>query len=334
MRQFAEVEGLSELVRDAVGGGCRAVAVERLRGGSRKGVYRVRLAGAGPASVIVYSWAEEEDYWPGRPGAASDDVFAPASGLAPFLTARERLDGLGVRVPRVLLADGGRGRCAADAAVVEDVTGGTLEALFDADPARAAGVLGELAGMLAVMHGQRGGRFGRVDVLERGTPPAAPPGEASCEGRVFAGALRDLAEAARRDGRIAAACTELGDRLRELAGRVRPRTEYGLIHGELGPDHVLVDATGHPVLIDIEGLKYFDVEWEHVFLRLRFGKRYAALAQPGLDPRRVDLYTLARRLSLVAGPLRLLDGGFPDRAAMRGIAEHNLKEALALLPRA
>jgi hypothetical protein len=41
---------------------------------------------------------------------------------------------------------------------------------------------------------------------------------------------------------------------------------------------------------------------------------------------------LAMRLSLVAGPLRLLDGDFPDRVFMRGIAEHNAKEALALLP--
>jgi hypothetical protein len=124
----------------------------------------------------------------------------------------------------------------------------------------------------------------------------------------------------------------LRDRLQELADRVSPRTAYGLIHGELGPDHVLVDADGHPVLIDIEGLMYFDVEWEHVFLQLRFGERYVALARPGLDPQRLDLYMLAMRLSLVAGPLRLLDGDFPDRAFMQEIAEHNANEALALLP--
>ncbi|MFE0154454.1 hypothetical protein ACFWY5_45435 [Nonomuraea sp. NPDC059007] len=145
-------------------------------------------------------------------------------------------------------------------------------------------------------------------------------------------ALRDLEEAAERDGRISAAAGALGDRLRELAGRVTPRAEYGLIHGELGPDRVLVDGDGHAVLIDIEGLMYFDVEWEHVFLRLRFGERYAALSRPGLDPRRLDLFMLATRLSLVAGPLRLLDGDFPDRSFMLMIAEHNTEEALALLP--
>jgi hypothetical protein len=31
------------------------------------------------------------------------------------------------------------------------------------------------------------------------------------------------------------------------------------------------------------------------------------------------------------GPLRLLDGDFPNRAAIQDIAEHNLNEALALL---
>ena len=93
-----------------------------------------------------------------------------------------------------------------------------------------------------------------------------------------------------------------------------------------------VEMRGHAVLIDIEGLMYFDVEWEHVFLRLRFHERYATLSRVGLDPQRLDLFELAMRLSLVAGPLRLLDGDFPDQDFMRGIAEDNLREALALLP--
>ena len=46
---------------------------------------------------------------------------------------------------------------------------------------------------------------------------------------------------------------------------------------------------------------------------------------------RLALDTLAQRLSLTAGPLRLLDGDFPDRAFMAGIAEHNLRQALELL---
>lgn len=77
---------------------------------------------------------------------------------------------------------------------------------------------------------------------------------------------------------------------------------------------------------------YFDVEWEHVFLRLRHPEgHYRRLAAEGLDEDRLALYTLTQRLSLTAGPLRLLEGDFPDREFMQGIAEHHLNEALALV---
>jgi hypothetical protein len=328
VRGFAETEDLSGVVREALGAGCRIVGVDRLRGGSKKGVYRVRLDGSGAASVIVYSWAREENFWPGPAAGASADPLAPASGLVPFLAAQHRLDGIGVRVPRVLWADDSRRRHAADVAVVEDVPGGTLEGLFAIDPGRAAAALDDLAQMLDLMQRHHAPRYGRVDLLEQGGTAHG----SSCEQLVLDRALQDLGEAAGRDARIEAARSRLDDRLRELAVVVTPRTEYGLIHGELGPDHVLVDTEGHAVLIDIEGLMYFDVEWEHVFLRLRFHEHYAALSRPALDPQRLDLFELAMRLSLVAGPLRLLDGDFPDRDFMQGIAEYNLREALALLP--
>ncbi|MGW0607259.1 phosphotransferase family protein [Streptomyces sp. NPDC002640] len=327
MRRLTDGYALSRVVRDALGPQACVLGVDRLRGGSKKGVYRVRTGDSPATSVIVYNWAETENYWPTAEAVDPAHPFAPASGLVPFLSAHRRLDGLGVRVPAVLLADDSRRRCPSDVAVVEDVTGGTLEALLRTDPARAADAMGELAEMLDAMHGQRGRHYGRVDVLERGGGAGAPP----CEALVLERALGDLAEAADRDPTIGSAAPSLCDRLEELAARVAPRTRYGLIHGELGPDHVLVDASGRPCLIDIEGLMFFDVEWEHVFLRLRFGDQYPALSRGGLDPARLDLYMLAMRLSLVAGPLRLLDGDYPDRTTMREIAEHNAREALALL---
>ncbi|MFF5161290.1 phosphotransferase [Streptomyces sp. NPDC000348] len=327
MRQFTDSEVLSGIVHEALGAEALVVGVDRLRGGSKKGVYRVHTSGSRAASVIVYSWAEAENFWPAAEAIAPAHPFAPASGLAPFLAAQRKLDGLEVRVPEVLLADDSRRRYPADVAVVEDVVGGTLEALLKTDPARASNALSELAAMLDVMHQQHSQHYGRVDVLERGDKASGD----SCEQLVLERAIEDLAEAAGRDPSIGSAAAFLRDRLQELATRVAPRTQHGLIHGELGPDHVLIDASGHPVLIDIEGLMFFDVEWEHVFLQLRFGDQYPDLSRAGLDPARLDLYMLAMRLSLVAGPLRLLDGDFQHRTAMQEIAEHNAKEALALL---
>ena len=40
---------------------------------------------------------------------------------------------------------------------------------------------------------------------------------------------------------------------------------------------------------------------------------------------------MTQRLSLIAGPLRLLDGDFPDREFMQEIAEWNLNKALEFL---
>ena len=147
---------------------------------------------------------------------------------------------------------------------------------------------------------------------------------------VFERALRTLAQCVARVPAIAAVAQSLTDVLHARLAAVAPRAEYAIVHGELGPDHVLLDARRRPVLIDIEGLMYFDVEWEHVFLRIRLGDEYHRVATGGLDEARLAFYLLAQRLSLTAGPLRLLDGDFPDRAFMAAIAEHNLTEALAL----
>ncbi|MFD5782182.1 phosphotransferase [Streptomyces sp. NPDC126933] len=208
-----------------------------------------------------------------------------------------------------------------------DARGGTLEALLQRDRDSARAVMTRLSEMLAVMHAQRGPAFGKVahvagdEVRE----------DRTCEQVVLGRALRDLAEAAGRDSRVAATRGPLARVTRELAAAVRPRHAYGLIHGELGPDHVLVDPDGHPVLIDIEGLMYFDIEWEHVFPRIRFGEDYPVLHRAGLDENRLRFYRLATHLSLVAGPLRLLEGDFPDRAFMRSVVEAHLPHALAHL---
>jgi hypothetical protein len=47
---------------------------------------------------------------------------------------------------------------------------------------------------------------------------------------------------------------------------------------------------------------------------VRFGANYQHFHTAGLDPDRLRRYRLARYLSLVAGPPRLLDGDFPGMA--------------------
>lgn len=326
-RRFAEVEHLTAIARAAVGEH-RLAGVERLRGGTKKGVYRLLFDD--DSSVIVYSWDAEENYWPTRPGTEPDDnadPFSPASGYELFEAAHDRLSALGVRTPYVHLADRSREIFPADVTVVEDVRGPTLEARLEDDPQASKEALARLADALGAMHGCPAPTFGKVALVDRGGHSRG----SSCQETVLNHAVEDLAEATSRDSRMAAARDELDEALHGLAAEVPQRSRHGLIHGELGPDHVLVDQHGEPVLIDIEGLMHFDVEWEHVFLRLRFGEQYEMLRRGDLEEHRLRFYRLAMHLSLVAKPLAILDGDFPDREGMLAIAEYNLGQALTFL---
>ena len=324
-RSFVEAADLAGVVRAACGRGRGLVGAERLAGGSKKGSYRLELDDG--STALLYVWDASENYWPAEPDATAPDIpdpFADASGFDLFERNSALLVRLGVRSPTVVLADPGGTIYPAPFAVVEDVRGGSLESLMVQDPMAGDRALTLLAEALAVLHAEHHPGFGKpVDLAAYGLPL-----NRSCEQVVLDRALGHLFEGAARVERIAQARGQLEATLLRLAASVGPRTEHSLIHGELGPDHVLIDDFGRPVIIDIEGLMFFDVEWEHAFLELRFHEHYGPLRAPNLDPRRLGLYRLALHLSLVAGPLRLLDGDFPHREVMQGIVDWNVERCL------
>ena len=325
-RRFADADSLRPVVRAVFGAGRDVTRVQRLPGGSKKGAYRVVADDGGTA--LVYVWNAAEDFWQDvLPGGADDplDPFSHASGLDLFEAAARRLEAAGARCPRLLLADRGHALYPGDIAVVEYVPGGSLEALLERDPAAASRPLGMLADWLAAMEACRATGFGKAGVVDAGLTSR---GE-SCVQVVLDRALREVGEICARDERAAGEGERLRELLHALAEPLGPRGSFGLVHGELGPDHVLLDRNGDPVLIDIEGLMYFDAEWEHVFLRLRFGNHYPRLASPALDPDRLRFYQLAQHLNLVAGPLRIADSGHPEREWFLEVAGYHLGRALS-----
>ncbi|MCO8272437.1 aminoglycoside phosphotransferase [Actinoplanes sp. TRM 88003] len=308
MRAFLTVDDVTGLVAEQLGRGRRVTHLERLTGGTKKGVYRIRLDD--DSSVVLYVWAAAEDYWPPSV-TVPDDPFTDASGAHLFLTNQALLAGAGVRVPEVLFADG-------DRVLVEDVGSETLEARMEYDRAP----LRELGRTLRRMHTTLGPEWGRPASLN---PQARTPEEV-----VLDRALAHLRAVVGQDERMAAAGPRIEDHLRGLRGRVEARREYVLVHGELGPDHVFMSAAGEPVMIDIEGVTYFDVEWEHAFLQLRFQEAYAELGPVDLDPARLELYRVAQVIALIEGPLRIAGTDFPNRQWMLDLAEWNIQKALAL----
>lgn len=335
-RRFLHAGDLTQFVRATCGSSRKLTAVDRLAGGTQKGVYRITLDDGGTA--ILYVWSDGESYWgptgannapmnpPAYPPPPRRDPFAPAAGVDVFATAQARLAALGVATPEIRAVDTSHRHVAADLALVEDVPGGTLEECIRRSPDRAASILDELGRMLVRMHQHRDPRMGRIALVQAGVAEQVPgPREV-----VLDRAARQLDAAADRVASLAAVRDRLDAHLRSLAAEVRPRSGYGLIHGELGPDHVLLRDGEQPVLIDIEGLMFFDIEWEHTFLQLRFGDAYEPLRSPDLDPARLRFYEYAQSLSLIEGPLRLADTDFPGRDFMLDIARQHTAKVLRL----
>lgn len=204
----------------ALGGARRLARIERLTGGSKKGVYRLTMDDE--TTAVAYLWQEAENYWPRAEGDEDcADPFSPGLGFSVFQAAHRRLASVGARVPRLYLADRERREFPADLAIVEDLPGESLERLLERDPKAAAPAVARLAQMLAAMREHRAAGYGKVSVVDAGGVSLGT----SCEGVVFDRALRDLEEAAGRDRRIADARDRLADRLLALRERVRPRAE-------------------------------------------------------------------------------------------------------------
>ena len=323
-RQFMQQDDLLPFVRSLFGNARQLSGYERLAGGSKKGVYRLTLDDG--LSVVLYAWNAAENYWIDN-STDPRDPFAEASGLDLMEAAASALTAAGARSPRLMLVDRTQGSYPADIAVVEDLRGGTLEALIGRDAASAAAPLHVLGGMLNGMARHTNSRLGKVAGVLGGFAPQ----DRRAERIVLDQALGHLAIVAVKVPELGQERERIEATIRDQFARVTPRDWYSLIHGELGPDHVMLDGDGRPVIIDIEGVMFFDAEWEHEFTRMRFGASYEALGiDVQLDPARLAFYELARSLSLVEGPLRILETDFPHRDFMRGIVTWHTGKVLRL----
>jgi len=99
--------------------------------------------------------------------------------------------------------------------------------------------------------------------------------------------------------RIAQVSARLEEQVRELAvlatSTALSTANWGWIMG-------LWMSRGIQSSLILRGAMFFDVEREHTFLLLRFGKHYRWLCANELDDRRLEFYTRALYLSLVAAP--------------------------------
>jgi hypothetical protein len=80
--------------------------------------------------------------------------------------------------------------------------------------------------------------------------------------------------------------------------------EYSLIHGELVPEHIFILDNGDIGLIDIEGVKYFDIEYDWALINITYGDMIPL--PKSINKEKLEFYKLCRKIIYVSGAIDYL----------------------------
>ena len=99
----------------------------------------------------------------------------------------------------------------------------------------------------------------------------------------------------------------------------------------MGPEHILINKTSQVYFIDYEGLKFFDLEYEHSLLNARFGPDYRQLARQDLDSNRMKYYRLIHFIGWNSFALEAVTKSSIDRNWAEGIMKSSTDEILKIV---
>lgn len=314
-QQHIEQGDIVQGLKEAFGRTYRVVSVKRLHGGAQKVVYRIECEPS--FTCIMYVWDVTQSYFREETEQGHNESY----GAEPFRSNHQFLKQKGIPTPDIYYMDQTRTSYPYDYALVEMVSG--LDASFylsSSDGKTKEIVFGRIGDVLKTMHGCVRDTYGRWEQL-------GPNGE-PCHLAFMRSAQADLAYISKHIDSIAKRRDKLHAVIAELSASIRPRKRYGFTHGELGPDHIMLNERLEPYLIDIEGGQFMDIEHEHSFLQFRFGDGYRHLRNDSLDPDRMRFYKLYHHISLTDGGLKLLHRGFHNRRLAQDIVDFHSAGAL------
>lgn len=292
----------------------------RIYGGAQKVTYKVDCTNC--FSFILYVWDPAMDYFQEE---KSENDIMQSGGADLFEMNYNCLRSHDIRTPKMLYIDRSKNKYPFDFAFVEYIKGGDISGYYDKSREIRDKVFSDLGKTIKKMHAVKSGRFGSLK--------SNPPFSQTCENIIWQRTLNELEYSSKNVEEINKNKDGLIKILNRLYYDIKPRNYYSLVHGELGPNHVMVDDNLKPYLIDIECLMYFDVEYEHSFMEFRFDNYNDYLKEEDLDPIRLRFYKLHHHIACVTGACKLLSRGYPDKDELEGMIEYNLREALKFLVR-
>ena len=314
-------QDINQISRGLWGTKSELTTVEDLNSGFAKRTYRLTFKDPS-VHCLLHVWKTPSHNLT-EVESKADWILAPA-GLDVFKRNNEYLLGRDIRVPKIVMADDSRSVCDYDFALVEYIDS---ENFFDYIRGRDADVcqalLGQIDAQLRKLHAFQCSRPGLP--LDERTP------EAPCEEIVLENALLGLDLAAEYNRSIEEGKNQIQDAIGRLLSSIERRSTFHLIHGELSPEHVLINRTETVYLIDYEGLKFFDLEFEHSLMNARFGRHYTQFSRPDLDAQRMKYYTLIHYVGWNSFASEAVTRDSVDKTWAQGIMESSTREILKIV---
>lgn len=260
--------------------------IDEIRGGISKQVYKITTQ---TDSFILYIWLRPYDGNLTENHTKGVEYLFP-DGFRYFVYNTKLLTDIGVRVPYIISAghydDGDF-----DYAIVECFKGQSLD-----DYMKNGGNVEAVAVLISAV-------MNRMAVKKRnyyGSPIETKRNNISAAQLVFNFYAEELNIASKIDNEVADLQYKILDLMKLKMNEIveTDTQEFSLIHGELTPSHVFILDNGEIGLIDIEGVKYFDREYDWAVINFMYGDKIPLLVNINL--KKLEFYKICLKVGYVS----------------------------------
>lgn len=263
-----------------------SVKITAVNGGISKKTY---IIDTNSIKVVLHIWLNPH---PELTSTVVPDVeILYQEGAAYMEYNNKLLTALGIRVPQFYYGNKyeGEGQCF-EYAYVEYLYGQNLDEYLKDHPFDS--VYGNIIGILIKLHNVKSHSIGS-DLIGKQTRRA-------CYDICYDFAQKELELAAGFNESVKLMQDKISKRLNDLKSRLQKRHEYSLIHSELSPHHIFILESGETAVIDIENVKFWDIEYEYALLMQIYGQNGKYFESDHLDVDRVQFYRLFHLISWIS----------------------------------
>lgn len=290
--------------------------IERILGGAQKYTYLAKCTNG--FKFVIYQWDKSTTYFKN----SDEHVVFSSNSADLFQRNNELMSNQGVLTPKLFYIDMSRRECDYEYAFVEYINGNDIDYIMKNEPERLDKVLESLNNSIDRLHSIKNRCVGQKGHMQ------------GADFNIIAYELNDIHQNSiylqKNDSQYAELYVQAEANAIECAQKLQGRDEYTFIHGELGPNHVIVDKNNNAYLIDIEGAKFYDVEEELSFLDIRFNKMLEK-SDGSIDEQRKYFYYIRHCFGNLRGAVELKQNGYYDMNDVNGMIEFFHKQIIELI---